>query len=118
MSDAIQTPAHISGGKPAQEVTASRKSGAVRGHEDERLKRACEDFESIFVDFMLQQMRQTVPQNDLLGGGKAEQLYTSMMDSELAKSISRQRGLGLADQMYRQLMATGAGKEPRDPKKY
>ena len=87
------------------------------GEGSEKLKQACEDFESIFVDFMLQQMRQTVPQSDLFGGGRAEQLYTSMMDSELAKSISRQRGLGLADQMYRQLMATSAGKEVEDSEK-
>jgi Rod binding domain-containing protein len=32
-------------------------------------------------------------------------MYTSMMDSEVAKEISRQRGLGLAPMMYQQMMA-------------
>ncbi len=95
--------------------TAALSPTAASGKESERLKQACEDFESIFVDFMLQQMRRTVPENALFGGGHAEQIYTSMMDSELAKSISHQRGLGLADQMYRQLMTTTAGKEKKDP---
>jgi Rod binding domain-containing protein len=32
-------------------------------------------------------------------------MYTSMMDGEVAKEISRQRGLGLAPMMYHQMMA-------------
>ena len=102
---------------PLRGASAPSPTVLQGGKDSERLKQACEDFESIFVGFMLQQMRQTVPQNDLFGGGSAEQLYTSMMDSELAKSISHKRGLGLANQMYRQLMTTAAGKETKDPEK-
>lgn len=69
------------------------------------LKNACRDFESLFVNYLLKQMRQTVPQDGLFGGGQAEKMYTSMMDSEVAKEISRQRGLGLAPMMYHQMMA-------------
>jgi flagellar protein FlgJ len=68
------------------------------------LKNACRDFESLFVNYMLKQMRRTVPQDGLFGGGQAEKMYTSMMDSEVAKEISRQRGLGLAPMMYHQMM--------------
>jgi flagellar protein FlgJ len=69
------------------------------------LKNACRDFESLFVDYLLKQMRRTVPQDGLFGGGQAEKMYTAMMDSEVAKEISRQRGLGLAPMMYQQMMA-------------
>jgi len=100
---------------PVRSAAALSPTVPAGGKDSERLKQACEDFESIFVDFMLQQMRRTVPENALFGGGHAEQIYTSMMDSELSKSISHQRGLGLADQMYRQLMTTTAGKEKKDP---
>ncbi len=117
MTDSIQSRMLVTP-KTAQSTAAFRKPGGAGAGTDQKLRQACEDFESIFVDFMLQQMRQTVPQNELFGGGKAEQLYTSMMDSELAKSISHQRGLGLADQMYRQLMATSAGKGIKDSKNY
>ena len=116
MSDPIQKPMPMAN-LPVRGAAAPSPTGPSGGKDAERLKQACEDFESIFVDFMLQQMRQTVPQNDLFGGGSAEQLYTSMMDSELAKSISHQRGLGLANQMYRQLMSTAAGKQTKDPEK-
>lgn len=102
---------------PVRHAASLSPTAPAVGKDSERLKQACEDFESIFVDFMLKQMRQTVPQNDLFGGGSAEQLYTSMMDSELAKSISHQRGLGLADQMYRQMMTKMDGKELKDLEK-
>lgn len=71
----------------------------------EPLERACRDFESIFVNYMLQQMRRTVPQNNLFDGGRAEEIYTSMMDSELSKAVTQQRGMGLASELYRQLSA-------------
>lgn len=71
----------------------------------ETLKDACRDFESLFINYMLQQMRQTVPKDGLFRGGQAEQMYTSMMDSEIAKEMSRQRGLGLAPIIYNQMAA-------------
>jgi flagellar protein FlgJ len=71
----------------------------------ETLEKACRDFESLFVNYMLKQMRETVPQNGLFGGGQAERMYTSMMDEEVAKEISKQRGLGLAPMMYRQMIS-------------
>jgi peptidoglycan hydrolase FlgJ len=67
------------------------------------LEQTCRDFESIFIHHMLQQMRRTVPRNDLFGGGKAEEMMTGMMDAELSKSIAQQRSLGLASILYRQL---------------
>lgn len=77
----------------------------------DKLEQACRDFESIFIGQMMQQMRQTVPQDGLFSGGRAEQIYTSMMDDEMAKSIAQQRGLGLAEVLYRQLATVSDIKE-------
>lgn len=83
-----------------------RKPSSDRGTGNrEALEEACRDFESLFVNYMLKQMRETVPQNGLFGGGQAERMYTSMMDAEVAKQISKQRGLGLAPIMYQQMMS-------------
>jgi flagellar protein FlgJ len=87
---------------PAPTAKAGDSQGTQRR---EALKNACRDFESLFINYMLQQMRQTVPKDGLFGAGQAEKMYTSMMDSEVAKEISRQRGLGLAPMMYHQMMA-------------
>jgi flagellar protein FlgJ len=79
-------------------VSLRKKSG-----EAEQLKSACQDFESIFINQMMQQMRRTIPKQGLFDGGNAEEIYTSMMDSEMSKSISQQKGLGLADVLFRQM---------------
>lgn len=67
------------------------------------LRKACQDFESLLVHQMLKQMRQTVPKSGFLDGGSAEQIYHSMLDGELAKQISQQKGIGLAPMIYRQI---------------
>lgn len=94
-------------GNPGQpnSVPVANAGAGQAAERQKALKNACRDFESLFVDYMLKQMRQTVPQDGLFGGGQAEKMYTSMMDSEVAKEISRQRGLGLAPMMYQQMMA-------------
>ena len=71
----------------------------------DRLQAACSEFESLFVSYMMQQMRETVPQDGLLQKSQAEKIYTGMLDNEIAKSISTGRGLGLAKAMYEQLSA-------------
>jgi Rod binding domain-containing protein len=77
----------------------------------EKIQKACRDFESLFIHYMMKEMRQTVPQNEMFGGGKAESLYTSMLDSEVAKTISNQRGIGLAPILYQQLIALSKDSE-------
>jgi len=98
---------------PLGDAVQSVKSAAERVKkqgrgETDKLEQACKDFESLFVAQMMQQMRKTVPQDGLFNGGRAEKIYTEMLDSEMAKSISNQRGVGLAAMMYRQLSALAA----------
>jgi len=85
---------------PLAPRTSSPKMAANR---DAALDQACRDFESVFINYTLQQMRRTVPKEGLFNGGQAEEIYTSMLDNETAKSISRHGGLGLADLLRQQL---------------
>ncbi|MDA8138550.1 MAG: rod-binding protein [Desulfobacteraceae bacterium] len=80
----------------------------------EQLLKACQDFEAIFVQQMMQQMRQTVPQNGLFSGGRAEEIYTSMMDDELSKTFAQGRGLGLSEMLYRQLSSLQESKNEEE----
>ena len=53
---------------------------------------------------MLKEMRNSVDKsNSLLDGGWAEDIYSDMLDDEYSKSIARNAGLGLSDQLYKQL---------------
>ncbi|MDI9460264.1 MAG: rod-binding protein [Bacillota bacterium] len=48
-------------------------------------------------------MRRTVPENDLLGDRRAEKLFQSMLDQELALHSSQAQSLGLAKLIYEQM---------------
>jgi len=67
------------------------------------LKKACQDFEAIFIQSMFKSMRETIPEGGLFEKDHATEMYQGMIDQEIASQISRRQSLGLADQMYRQM---------------
>jgi flagellar protein FlgJ len=69
---------------------------------DEELKSLALQFESIFVHYLMKSMRDTVPKSGLLSSFSSD-MYQSMFDQELAGEVSRQKGIGLADSLYRDL---------------
>jgi len=87
--------------------TENRTLKAAEKETRPELEKACRDFESIFVNYMMQQMRKTVPENSLFGTNQGEKIYTGMLDDEIAKSVSQSRGLGLAKAMYEQMSNIG-----------
>ena len=103
MTDAI----HNMGQFLVSQAQAIQKSAEakVHGKHSQDLKKACQGFESLFVNYLMQQMRTTVPQSGLLGGSQAEKLYTGMLDSEVSKTVTKERGIGLARIMYEQMQA-------------
>jgi flagellar protein FlgJ len=77
--------------------------------DQKKLKKAAQEFESIFVQQLLEAMDKTVDrENSLTGGGSAEDYWRSMMNEEVAKSITTRpggSGFGLAETVYRQMAA-------------
>jgi flagellar protein FlgJ len=69
---------------------------------DEELKSLALQFESIFVHYLMKSMRETIPKSGLLNSFSSD-MYQSMFDQELAGEVSRQKGIGLADSLYRDL---------------
>lgn len=74
----------------------SLRQEAAKGDPQAREKVARE-FESFFIHYLFKVMREAVPKGGLLGDGQEEELYTSMLDQELAKRMSDRGGLGLAE---------------------
>lgn len=91
-----------------QDISARRRSvEALSKSEDPEVKRgklknACEGFEAIFLQKMWEQMRATLPKDGLMHS-KEEEMWQSMYDQELGKSMASAGGIGLADMMMRQL---------------
>ncbi len=68
------------------------------------LKSAAQQFEAVFISMLLKSMRDTVPQSGLMGGGNETATYNSMLDQQLAQTLSSSaHGTGLADMLVKQL---------------
>lgn len=85
------------------DLTAVREAGGGDRSRTEQLKRACQDFESIFVAYMLRTMRKTVPSSGLFGGGLGEAYFQDLFDEEVAKAISETGRLGTWKVLFQQL---------------
>lgn len=86
----------------------SRNSGALKSaanlNEDpERVGAACKEMESLFLQQLLKEMRNTIPESGLSGTGSGKKMFTEMMDEALSKKMA-EKGIGLADVLERQLM--------------
>jgi flagellar protein FlgJ len=72
----------------------TRPEDATRG--------AAQQFESLFLNLMLREMRKTVSRSGLLGSDAME-TYQQMFDQQLALGMSRAGGIGLAPVIQQQL---------------
>ena len=73
--------------------------------ERKELARACSEFEAIFIEQLFKTMRASVPESGLLRGGRAEEIYTGMLDQQIAAEMARgQGGIGLSPRMQSRLM--------------
>lgn len=69
---------------------------------DESLRKACREFESVFTNELLKNMRRTVEKCDLFHGGQGEEIYESLLDQELSKKMAGMGPQSLANLLYRQ----------------
>lgn len=90
---------------------AEFKSSAQSDGDKTKLREAAQEFEAIFISQMLQPMMNTVETDSLFGGGNSEKVYQSMMVDEVGKAISKNGGIGIADQVYQELLKIQEGNE-------
>lgn len=67
------------------------------------LKKAVEEFEALFINEMMKSMRATIQKSSLFDGGNAEEIYNSMMDSELSRFMASSGGIGLGKVLMDQI---------------
>lgn len=73
-----------------------------KGLDEAKLKKACQDFEAVFIGQIWKQMRASVPKDGLLQS-KEQEGYLSMFDQELSLKMARSGGIGLSDMLYANL---------------
>ncbi len=76
---------------------------AIKEHDDQQLKEACQEFEAYFVQQLFKEMRKTVPDGGLFEASNEGKIYEDMLDEEYSKSISKSNGAGIANALYQQL---------------
>lgn len=83
--------------------------GLKNGKDDAKsLMKVSREFESIFLNMMLKEMRSAVPKFDPLHS-YAQDTYQELMDREWTKDMVQNKSMGLADMVYRQLSKLESG---------
>lgn len=85
---------------------------AINEKNNKKLYSACQELESVFLNKVLECMRQSVPRSEITGHSFATDTFESMLYTEYARSMSQTGSLGIADILYRQLSDTTSTKKP------
>lgn len=68
-----------------------------------KLQKAMQEFEAVFVNYLLKTMRKSVQKENEEESGFGGEMMQDMFDYEIAKSVSRKSSLGIGEMMYRQM---------------
>lgn len=90
--------------KQQSQAVGGMDLNAIKHASPEKIEAVSKEFEAMFVSQMLENMFSTVDVKEGLGGSDAEETYQSMMVSEYGKLIARTGGIGVADQIKRDML--------------
>jgi Rod binding domain-containing protein len=82
----------------------ARKAASVAPANAAKLRATAEDFEAVFLNTMFQQMFANVGEGPF-SGGQGATIWRSFLTDEYAKSFVKAGGIGIADQVQRELLA-------------
>ncbi len=80
---------------------------------DEALEKVARQFESLFTQTLLKNMRDTQFSEDSLFDNDQSRMYQDLFDKQLANNLSSKKGIGLADMMIRQLSRNPVVSKPQ-----
>ena len=86
--------------KNLERMRSQSKFGQVDSEKE--MEKVARDFESVFVNKLLESMRKAIPKSGLLDSSALD-MYQSMMDQEMAKNMSERKGMGLGEMIYKDL---------------
>lgn len=83
----------------------SAVKAAINSRSAVEARKTAESFEAVFIAQMLAPMFESVPTDDMFGGGHAESIFRSMQVEEFGKDIAKRGGVGIADAVFREIMS-------------
>jgi len=87
----------------ASELPLDRLAANPNIPEQEKVAEVCRQFEAVLLRQILQQARKTVIDSEFNSESATSGIYQDMVTNQLAESISRSGGLGLAQSLQAQL---------------
>lgn len=75
-----------------------RKNG-----DDAAIRQFSQDFEALFVQRLMKEMRKSVPHSELMGNSMSMQWFEEMFDQAVAKEVAAENSIGMAQVIYEQL---------------
>lgn len=67
------------------------------------LENASEQFESMMLNFMIREMRATVPESALFPPSMTQEIFTGMLDEKIAGEMAQNGGIGISRMIFNQL---------------
>lgn len=102
--DAFPLPAP--GLKPVDLLAAQQAvSGPLTASSKAQAKAVAQDFEAVFLNSMFQEMFTGIDGEGPFGGDGAAGVWRSMLTDQYSRTFARAGGIGIADHVYRALIA-------------
>lgn len=76
---------------------------AEKKEKEKRLQKACADFESLFIYYMLKKMRATVPKSGLMNEMQGKDTYETITDQKVSENLADKGGVGLQKMLFNQI---------------
>lgn len=94
----------------ASRLTQAPKLPTISGNNMKQIKETAQQFEAVFLSEMLRPMFANIEASEPFGGGSGEKIYRDMQVDEYGKAIARAGGIGLADNVMREMIKMQEGK--------
>ena len=91
--------------KPTDILNATSIAKPTATNDKTRARAAAQDFESVFINSMLEQMYTGIDGEGPFGGTGATAVWRSMLTQQYSKAMAKAGGLGIADHVYRSLLS-------------
>lgn len=85
-----------------------RAAASEDGRNPDVLREVAGQFEALFVQTLLKNMRDTSLGDPIFGQSNQHDMYLEMLDKQMAVEMTRERGFGLSDVLVRQLLGNEA----------
>jgi len=93
------------GPQPIDLALAGGRTSKVSAATIAKAKTASQNFEAVFLNSMFEHMFTGIDGEGPFGGSGATKVWRSFLTDAYARSFAKAGGIGIADQVYRSLMA-------------